>query len=128
MRCSQPIARSGCGANLVAPDCLTVYCHCTTDCRTAGMSMPMPHVDESWQSGEFYANKILREKKGVDDRHVEWVKEVKVLGGMPLTSLPPHYRMSLHTPFFSDLQKIDSNLQSFVYDIKRVVIVVAHGE
>lgn len=41
------------------------------------MSLPAPMVDESWQSAEFYANKVLREMKGVDDKQVEWVKMLK---------------------------------------------------
>eukprot|EP00241_Pyramimonas_parkeae_P000826 CAMPEP_0114264414 /NCGR_PEP_ID=MMETSP0058-20121206/23187_1 /TAXON_ID=36894 /ORGANISM="Pyramimonas parkeae, CCMP726" /LENGTH=580 /DNA_ID=CAMNT_0001381073 /DNA_START=115 /DNA_END=1857 /DNA_ORIENTATION=- len=44
-----------------------------------GMSLPAPMVDESWQSAEFYANKVLREMKGVDDKQVEWVKMLKAL-------------------------------------------------
>eukprot|EP00958_Prasinococcus_capsulatus_P000551 scaffold48_cov395-Prasinococcus_capsulatus_cf.AAC.4 len=45
----------------------------------SGMSLPSPHVSEAWQSAEFYTNKILREFKGVDDRHVTWVKALKEL-------------------------------------------------
>eukprot|EP00239_Pterosperma_sp_CCMP1384_P006666 CAMPEP_0197847824 /NCGR_PEP_ID=MMETSP1438-20131217/7207_1 /TAXON_ID=1461541 /ORGANISM="Pterosperma sp., Strain CCMP1384" /LENGTH=265 /DNA_ID=CAMNT_0043459861 /DNA_START=79 /DNA_END=872 /DNA_ORIENTATION=+ len=44
-----------------------------------GMSLPVPHVDESWQCGEFYANKILREFKDKDKNHVDWVKALKEL-------------------------------------------------
>ncbi|KAK3272657.1 hypothetical protein CYMTET_19060 [Cymbomonas tetramitiformis] len=45
--------------------------------KGCGLSMPVATVDESWQSAEFYSNKLLREFKGVDDNKVEWVKAVK---------------------------------------------------
>ncbi len=41
--------------------------------------MPVPHVEQSWQSAEFYANKILTQYRNVDNKHVEWVKQLKVL-------------------------------------------------
>ena len=46
-----------------------------------GMSLPMPHVAEAWQSAEFYANKILVEHKGEgkDPAHAAFVKAMKQL-------------------------------------------------
>lgn len=44
-----------------------------------GMSLPVPHVSEAWQSAEFYTNKILMEHKAKSPEHVEWVKALKEL-------------------------------------------------
>lgn len=35
------------------------------------------HVTQSWQSAEFYANKIMKEYKVSDPTHVKWVHAVK---------------------------------------------------
>lgn len=37
------------------------------------------HIDECWQSGEFYSNKVLKEYKGKEQAHVDWVMAVKDL-------------------------------------------------
>ena len=50
-----------------------------SDIRHAGGSRPDVHIDECWQSGEFYANKVLKEYKGKEQTHVEWVMAVKDL-------------------------------------------------
>lgn len=47
--------------------------------KDCGMSMPISHVEESWQMAEFYNNKILVEYKSKDPNHVEWAKAVKEL-------------------------------------------------
>ncbi|CAI0377320.1 unnamed protein product [Linum tenue] len=47
--------------------------------KDCGMSMPIAHVEESWQMAEFYNNKILVEYKNKDPNHVEWAKAVKEL-------------------------------------------------
>lgn len=47
--------------------------------KDCGMSMPIAHVEESWQAAEFYNNKILVEYKSKDPIHVEWAKALKEL-------------------------------------------------
>ncbi|CAN1255731.1 Cyclase-associated protein 1 [Linum perenne] len=47
--------------------------------KDCGMSMPIAHVEESWQMAEFYNNKILVEYKSKDPNHVEWAKAFKEL-------------------------------------------------
>ncbi|KAA0036607.1 hypothetical protein IC582_001643 [Cucumis melo] len=47
--------------------------------KECGMSMPIAHVEESWQTAEFYSNKILVEFKSKDQNHVEWAKAMKEL-------------------------------------------------
>ncbi|XP_015892687.3 cyclase-associated protein 1 [Ziziphus jujuba] len=47
--------------------------------KECGMSMPIAHVEESWQMAEFYNNKILVEYKTKDSNHVEWAKALKEL-------------------------------------------------
>ncbi|OAY25510.1 cyclase-associated protein 1 [Manihot esculenta] len=47
--------------------------------KDLGMSMPIAHVEESWQMAEFYNNKILVEYKSKDPNHVEWAKAMKEL-------------------------------------------------
>ena len=46
-----------------------------------GMSLPGPHVTETWQSAEFYANKILVQHRNSEggDAHVTWVNSLKRL-------------------------------------------------
>ena len=39
------------------------------------MSAPAKHVEESWQSAEFFANKVLMEHRGTP--HVAWVRALK---------------------------------------------------
>lgn len=43
------------------------------------MNPPSQHIDEAWQSAEFYANKILTEFRNKEPRHVTWVKQLKEL-------------------------------------------------
>ncbi|KAL4280235.1 hypothetical protein GQ457_03G002770 [Hibiscus cannabinus] len=47
--------------------------------KDCGMSMPIAHVEESWQAAEFYTNKVLVEYKTKDPNHVEWAKALKEL-------------------------------------------------
>ncbi|CAI9294692.1 unnamed protein product [Lactuca saligna] len=47
--------------------------------KGCGMSMPIGHVEECWQSAEFYNNKVLVEYKNKDPYHVEWAKALKEL-------------------------------------------------
>lgn len=47
--------------------------------KDCGMSMPIAHVEESWQMAEFYCNKVLIEYKSKDPNHVEWAKALKEL-------------------------------------------------
>ncbi|KAL3843460.1 hypothetical protein ACJIZ3_000863 [Penstemon smallii] len=47
--------------------------------KNCGMSMPIAHVEESWQMAEFYNNKILVEYRNKDANHVEWAKAMKEL-------------------------------------------------
>ncbi|KAK1423877.1 hypothetical protein QVD17_19186 [Tagetes erecta] len=47
--------------------------------KDCGMSMPIAHVEECWQSAEFYSNKVLVEYKNKDSNHVEWAKALKEL-------------------------------------------------
>ncbi|CAL0326928.1 unnamed protein product [Lupinus luteus] len=47
--------------------------------KDCGMSMPIAHVEESWQMAEFYSNKVLVEYRSKDPNHVEWVKALKEL-------------------------------------------------
>ncbi|KAL5562973.1 hypothetical protein UlMin_032720 [Ulmus minor] len=47
--------------------------------KDCGMSMPIAHVEESWQMAEFYSNKILVEYRSKDPNHVEWAKALKEL-------------------------------------------------
>ncbi|KAJ6310663.1 hypothetical protein OIU76_015394 [Salix suchowensis] len=47
--------------------------------KECGMSMPIAHVEESWQMAEFYCNKILVQYKSKDPNHVEWAKALKDL-------------------------------------------------
>ncbi|KVI10718.1 Adenylate cyclase-associated CAP [Cynara cardunculus var. scolymus] len=47
--------------------------------KNCGMSMPIGHVEECWQSAEFYSNKVLIEYRNKDPDHVEWVKALKEL-------------------------------------------------
>ncbi|KAK9691082.1 hypothetical protein RND81_09G174800 [Saponaria officinalis] len=45
--------------------------------KDCGMSMPIAHVEESWQMAEFYNNKVLIEFKNKDPNHAEWAKAMK---------------------------------------------------
>lgn len=47
--------------------------------KDCGMSMPIAHVEESWQMAEFYNNKVLVEYRNKDADHVEWAKALKEL-------------------------------------------------
>ncbi|KAG6382530.1 hypothetical protein SASPL_157799 [Salvia splendens] len=47
--------------------------------KDCGMSMPIAHVEESWQMAEFYCNKVLVEYRNKDVNHVEWAKALKEL-------------------------------------------------
>lgn len=47
--------------------------------KDCGMSFPVAHVEESWQSAEFYNNKVLVEYRNKDANHVEWAKAIKEL-------------------------------------------------
>ncbi|KAL9238203.1 hypothetical protein vseg_012663 [Gypsophila vaccaria] len=45
--------------------------------KDCGMSMPIAHVEESWQMAEFYNNKVLIEYRNKDANHAEWAKAMK---------------------------------------------------
>ncbi|QDZ24617.1 adenylate cyclase-associated protein [Chloropicon primus] len=45
----------------------------------SGMSMPMKTVQESWNSAEFFANKLLMQYRGKDKKQVEWITTLKEL-------------------------------------------------
>ncbi|KAG2242148.1 hypothetical protein Bca52824_096010 [Brassica carinata] len=47
--------------------------------KDCGLSMPISHVEESWQMAEFYNNKVLVEYRNKDANHVEWAKALKEL-------------------------------------------------
>ncbi|KAK7264300.1 hypothetical protein RJT34_31907 [Clitoria ternatea] len=47
--------------------------------KGCGMSLPISHVEETWQMAEFYSNKVLIEYRSKDPNHVEWVKALKEL-------------------------------------------------
>lgn len=47
--------------------------------KDCGMSFPATHVEEAWQSAEFYNNKVLVEYRNKDTNHVEWAKCMKEL-------------------------------------------------
>ncbi|XXG81382.1 hypothetical protein AAC387_Pa09g2032 [Persea americana] len=47
--------------------------------KDCGMSLPIAHVEESWQMAEFYNNKVLVEYRNKDADHVEWAKAIKEL-------------------------------------------------
>ena len=44
-----------------------------------GMSLPAAHVNEAWQSAEFWTNKILKEHRATSPEHVAWVAQLKAL-------------------------------------------------
>lgn len=47
--------------------------------KDSGISFPATHVEESWQSAEFYNNKVLVEHRNKDPNHVEWARAMKEL-------------------------------------------------
>ena len=47
----------------------------------AGMPPPRQHVADSWQSAEFFSNKLLMEFRGKDENQVAWVRGLKVSSG-----------------------------------------------
>jgi len=47
--------------------------------KDSGMSLPGPFVKESWESAEFYANKVIMENRGKHENHVEWAKALKAV-------------------------------------------------
>lgn len=47
--------------------------------KDCGMSLPIAHVEESWQMAEFYNNKVLVEYRNKDPNHAEWAKAMKEL-------------------------------------------------
>lgn len=47
--------------------------------KDCGMSLPIAHVEESWQMAEFYSNKVLVAYRNKDPDHVEWAKALKEL-------------------------------------------------
>ena len=61
-----------------ASQCLSFVAYLGPD---AGMSLPGPHVTETWQSAEFYANKVLVQHRNTEGgaAHVAWVSALKRL-------------------------------------------------
>jgi adenylyl cyclase-associated protein len=43
------------------------------------MSLPAAHVEQAWQSAEFYSNKIMMEFRNSEPAHVDWVKSLKAV-------------------------------------------------
>lgn len=62
-----------------AADSLTALAWIAYSGKDCGMSLPIAHVEESWQMAEFYNNKILVEYRSKDPNHVEWAKALKEL-------------------------------------------------
>ncbi|KAF8409954.1 hypothetical protein HHK36_002473 [Tetracentron sinense] len=62
-----------------AADSLSALAWMAYSGKDCGMSLPIAHVEESWQMAEFYNNKILVEFKTKDPNHVEWAKALKEL-------------------------------------------------
>lgn len=62
-----------------AADSLTALAWIAFTGKDCGMSMPIAHVEESWQMAEFYNNKVLVEYRNKDPNHVEWAKALKEL-------------------------------------------------
>ncbi|KAF5448809.1 hypothetical protein F2P56_029308 [Juglans regia] len=62
-----------------AADSLSALAWIAYSGKECGMSMPIAHVEESWQMAEFYNNKILVEYRSKDPNHVEWAKAIKEL-------------------------------------------------
>lgn len=62
-----------------AVDSLTALAWIAYSGKDCGMSMPIAHVEESWQMAEFYNNKVLVEFRNKDPNHVEWAKALKEL-------------------------------------------------
>ncbi|CAL9198464.1 unnamed protein product [Musa hybrid cultivar] len=62
-----------------ASDSLTALAWIAYMGKDCGMSMPIAHVEESWQMAEFYNNKILVEYRNKNPDHVEWAKALKEL-------------------------------------------------
>ncbi|GAV69985.1 Pkinase domain-containing protein/CAP_N domain-containing protein/CAP_C domain-containing protein [Cephalotus follicularis] len=62
-----------------AADSLTALAWIAYTGKDCGMSMPIAHVEESWQMAEFYNNKVMVEYKSKDPNHVEWAKAMKEL-------------------------------------------------
>ncbi|KAK4759818.1 hypothetical protein SAY87_022949 [Trapa incisa] len=60
-------------------DSLTALAWIAFTGKDCGMSMPIAHVEESWQMAEFYNNKVLVEYRNKDSNHVEWAKALKEL-------------------------------------------------
>uniref|UniRef100_A0A0C9RUY9 Adenylyl cyclase-associated protein n=1 Tax=Wollemia nobilis TaxID=56998 RepID=A0A0C9RUY9_9CONI len=58
---------------------LTVFVWVAYSGKDCGLSLPAAHVEESWQTAEFYNNKVLVEYKNKDGNHVEWAKAMKEL-------------------------------------------------
>lgn len=44
------------------------------------MHPPAQHLGESWNSAEFYSNKLFKDFRGVDERQIKWAKAAKVGG------------------------------------------------
>ncbi|KAI3922340.1 hypothetical protein MKX01_006029 [Papaver californicum] len=62
-----------------AADSLTALAWIAYSGKDCGMSLPITHVEESWNMAEFYCNKILVEFKSKDSNHLEWAKALKDL-------------------------------------------------
>ncbi|XP_043713653.1 cyclase-associated protein 1 [Telopea speciosissima] len=60
-------------------DSLTALAWIAYTGKDCGMSLPIAHVEESWQMAEFYNNKVLVGYKTKDPNHVEWAKALKEL-------------------------------------------------
>ncbi|GLJ30362.1 hypothetical protein SUGI_0600780 [Cryptomeria japonica] len=58
---------------------LTAFVWIAYSGKDCGLSLPAAHVEESWQTAEFYNNKVLVDYKNKDSTHVDWAKAMKEL-------------------------------------------------
>ncbi|WIA37219.1 hypothetical protein OEZ86_014170 [Tetradesmus obliquus] len=65
--------------NKVAAEALQALSWLAYTGPSCGLPLPAQHVAESWNAAEFFANKLLREFRGVSEAHVAWVQALKDL-------------------------------------------------
>uniref|UniRef100_A0A383VPJ4 C-CAP/cofactor C-like domain-containing protein n=1 Tax=Tetradesmus obliquus TaxID=3088 RepID=A0A383VPJ4_TETOB len=65
--------------NKVAAEALQALSWLAYTGPSCGLPQPAQHVAESWNAAEFFANKLLREFRGVDEAQVAWVQALKDL-------------------------------------------------
>ncbi|GBF94818.1 hypothetical protein Rsub_07990 [Raphidocelis subcapitata] len=62
---------------------------------SCGMPPPPQHIADSWNSAEFYANKLMMAFKGKDEAQMAWVKGVKELTQALQQFVRTHYPQGL---------------------------------